>query len=194
MYHLTTGSLANYQGMANVNIRHVSRYSSCTRGARSNAFDRNRRLCSDGMSRRIVCFTHDNLHDMLTYYTCRYIFNRQPGKALPFFLRLRRPNVFDLIRENNLFTAVQDQALLLVEFDQELVERRKAQGEDVQGGSAAISLLVDHTHSIPVCALVFNYTVHLTLIFRFRAWFNNCKLDHISFTCTWMRCSIRIHN
>jgi hypothetical protein len=58
--------------------------------------------------------------------------------------------VFDLIRENNLFTAVQDQALLLVEFDQELVKKRKAEGEDVQGRSAAIALLVDHTHSIPV--------------------------------------------
>lgn len=64
--------------------------------------------------------------------------------------------MFDLIRENNLFTAVQDQALLLVEFDQELVERRRTQGEDVQGRSAAISLLVDHTHSIPVRALPLN--------------------------------------
>ena len=89
-------------------------------------------------------------------WICSYISNRQPGKALPFVLRLRRPNVFDLIRENNLFTAVQDQALLLVEFDQELVERRRAQGEDVQGRSAAISLLVDHTHSIPVRTLPLN--------------------------------------
>jgi len=76
--------------------------------------------------------------------------NRQPGKALPFLLRLRQPHVFDLIRENNLFTAIQDQALLLVEFDQELVEKRKKAGEDVQGTSTAIKLLVDHIHSIPV--------------------------------------------
>ena len=62
--------------------------------------------------------------------------------------------MFDLIRENNLFTAVQDQALLLVEFDQELVEKRRAQGEVVLGRSAAIALLVDHTHSIPVCISV----------------------------------------
>jgi hypothetical protein len=58
--------------------------------------------------------------------------------------------VFDLIRENNLFTDVQDQALLLVEFDQGLVEKRRARGEVVQGRSTAIALLVDHTHSIPV--------------------------------------------
>ena len=51
--------------------------------------------------------------------------NRQPGKALPYLLRLRRPHVFDLIRENNLFTAIQDQALLLVEFDHELMEKAK---------------------------------------------------------------------
>lgn len=80
----------------------------------------------------------------------RYIANRQPGKALPFLLRLRRPHVFDLIRDNNLFTDVQDQALLLVEFDQELLERKKEQGEDTSGRSVAIALLVDHTHSIPV--------------------------------------------
>lgn len=54
-----------------------------------------------------------------------YIKNRQPGKALPYFLRLRRPNVFQLIRENHLFTDVQDQALLLVEFDQELLKQRE---------------------------------------------------------------------
>lgn len=83
----------------------------------------------------------------------RYTANRQPGKALPFFLRLRRPNVFDLIREHNLFTAVQDQALLLVEFDQELMEKKRKDGgtvEDEKG--AAIRLLVEHTHSIPVRA------------------------------------------
>lgn len=80
----------------------------------------------------------------------RYIANRQPGKALPFLLRLRRPHVFDLIRDNNLFTDVKDQALLLVEFDQELLEKKKEQGEDTSGRSVAIALLVDHTHSIPV--------------------------------------------
>lgn len=82
-----------------------------------------------------------------------YLVNRQPGKALPYFLRLRRPHVFDLIREHNLFTAVQDQALLLVEFDQE--RKGKMDEEDIDSAKgrhgAAIQLLVDHTHSIPVC-------------------------------------------
>lgn len=83
----------------------------------------------------------------------RYTANRQPGKALPFYLRLRRPNVFDLIREHNLFTDVRDQALLLVEFDQELIEQRRKNGEVVNDKeSPAITLLVDHIHSIPVGA------------------------------------------
>ena len=85
--------------------------------------------------------------------------NRQPTNALPFFLKRRRPGVFDLIRDNNLFTAVRDQALLLVEFDDDLErQRREETGEvevfDDKGRplvrSKSISLLVDHIHSIPV--------------------------------------------
>ncbi|KZT06554.1 vacuolar protein sorting-associated protein 41 [Laetiporus sulphureus 93-53] len=84
-----------------------------------------------------------------------YTINRQPGKALPYFLRLRRPNVFDLIREYNLFTAIQDQALLLVEFDQGLIDKRKQIGEEVDPeNSTAIKLLVDHIHSIPIGRVV----------------------------------------
>jgi len=79
----------------------------------------------------------------------RYAANRQPGKALYFYLRLRRPNVFELIREHNLFTDVQDQVLLLVEFDHELMEKRKTTGQDT-GQSETIALLVNNTHSIPV--------------------------------------------
>ncbi|CAG8570731.1 10525_t:CDS:10, partial [Cetraspora pellucida] len=37
-----------------------------------------------------------------------YAYNREPEKALEYNLRLRRPNVFDLIRTYNLFSAVQD--------------------------------------------------------------------------------------
>lgn len=106
----------------------------------------------------------------------RYLLNRQPGKALPYFLKLRRPGVFDLIRDHNLFTDVQDQALLLIEFDQDLIltrnkenEKEKeslsvattttttklkklpAEEEEDEGKfGTAITLLVDHTHSIPV--------------------------------------------
>ncbi|KAH9482153.1 Vacuolar protein sorting-associated protein 41-like protein [Psilocybe cubensis] len=88
-----------------------------------------------------------------------YTANRQPGKALPFYLRLRKSNVFDLIRDNNLFTDVQDQVLLLVEFDHELIQKRKeslGKGEqpDVNVQSDAITLLVDNLHSIPISRVV----------------------------------------
>lgn len=59
--------------------------------------------------------------------------------------------MFDLIRENNLFTDVQDQVLLLVEFDHELMEKRKQEGwVGAEVKSDAITLLVNNTHSIPV--------------------------------------------
>jgi hypothetical protein len=46
---------------------------------------------------------------------------------------------------------VQDQVLLLVEFDHELMEKRKAKGvEGDEFESEAINLLVDNVHSIPV--------------------------------------------
>ncbi|KLT39187.1 vacuolar protein sorting-associated protein 41 [Cutaneotrichosporon oleaginosum] len=72
----------------------------------------------------------------------------QPARALPYFLRLRKPGVFDLIREHNLFDAVQEQALLLVEFDHERLREGDVDKEGKHG--AAIQLLVDHTLAIPV--------------------------------------------
>ena len=85
-----------------------------------------------------------------------HLMNRQPGKALPYYLRLRKAGVFDLIRDHNLFPDVQDQALLLVDFEQDMKRRRekgipgayRQTGQSKHG--AAIDLLVDHTHSIPV--------------------------------------------
>ena len=89
-----------------------------------------------------------------------YIANRQPGQALTYFLRLRRPNVFQLIQDNNLYTDVQGQVLLLVEFDQEIIEtRRKAGekegklGENAVDRGQAINLLVNYTQSIPVSSI-----------------------------------------
>ncbi|KIL61097.1 hypothetical protein M378DRAFT_82848, partial [Amanita muscaria Koide BX008] len=86
-----------------------------------------------------------------------YFINRQPGKALPYYLRPRRPNVFNLIRENNLFTDVSDQVLLLVEFDNELMMKKKEEGKAVnESKSEVITLLVDNIHSIPVRILLPN--------------------------------------
>ena len=102
----------------------------------------------------LTCKSRNDVELLLSavsFVFIRYIANRQPGKALPFYLRLRRPTVFDLIRDNNLFTDVQDQALLLVEFDHELMNKRKEEGIEVDNErSDAITLLVDHIHSIRV--------------------------------------------
>ena len=90
-----------------------------------------------------------------------YIANRQPGQALQYFLRLRRPNVFQLIQDNNLYTDVQGQVLLLVEFDQELIEMKRKSGEkegkpgeNTVDRGQAINLLVNYTQSIPVSAIL----------------------------------------
>ena len=93
-----------------------------------------------------------------------YTANRQYGKALPYFLRLRRSNVIDLIREHNLFTDVQDQVLLLVQFDHELMRKRMEGVEPVkeETESDAINLLVDNIHSIPVFLVLFPLSRTLT--------------------------------
>ncbi|THV02760.1 vacuolar protein sorting-associated protein 41 [Dendrothele bispora CBS 962.96] len=93
-----------------------------------------------------------------------YTSNRQPGKALPFYLRLRRPNVFNLIRENNLYTDVKDQVLELVEFDMQLREKDRSRVDDEtvgkvdattkEGKGEAIELLVNNVHSIPIGRVV----------------------------------------
>ena len=68
--------------------------------------------------------------------------------------------MFELIREHNLFTAVQDQALLLVEFDHELMNKGK--DADLNERGIAITLLVDHIHSIPVRHLLVFLVIYIT--------------------------------
>ncbi|KAI9018076.1 hypothetical protein CLU79DRAFT_761600 [Phycomyces nitens] len=56
-----------------------------------------------------------------------YTYNNQPDKAIEYNLRLRRPNAFELIQEYNMFDAVKDKAVLLMEFDQHLIKKEEAQ-------------------------------------------------------------------
>ncbi len=98
-------------------------------------------------------------------YAVRYVANKQADKALPYLLRLRKPHVFAFIREFNLFSAVQDQVLLLVDFDREseVSTTVPTNGDFVASPTTgspeppsthrhgeAIALLVDHVYSIPV--------------------------------------------
>lgn len=78
-----------------------------------------------------------------------YVKNRQPGKALPYYLRLKRSGVFDLIRENNLLMDVRDRARQLIEFEEAVRE----ENGDMRPGQA-IQLLVDNVYSIPVQRVV----------------------------------------
>ena len=97
--------------------------------------------------------------------------------------------MFDLIREHNLFTDVQDQILLLVEFDHELMEKRKQEGwAGAEVKSDAISLLVNNIHSIPVSFVFPSHLIRLTIFFCFRLheWCSNSKNSHIIFSFTWM--------
>ena len=92
----------------------------------------------------------------------RYTRDDRADRALEYFLRLRRPNVFELIREHDLFSAVRDKAILLMEFDQYLYEKnikeRKEAGqapsklapEDELTKGPAVQLMVQHTDEIPV--------------------------------------------
>ena len=98
--------------------------------------------------------------------------------------------MFDLIRENNLFTDVQDQILLLVEFDHELMEKRKQEGwEGTEVKSDAINLLVNNIHSIPVSFVFLLPCPPFLFLFetlRLHGWCNNFRNDRIIFSSTWM--------
>jgi len=86
--------------------------------------------------------------------------NRQPGKALPYFLQLRRVGALELIQEHNLFTNVQDQVVQLIDYEKDLAKRegKKPMPRDEvptfspspKKHGSAIDLMVEHTHSIPV--------------------------------------------
>ncbi|KAI9491298.1 hypothetical protein BDB00DRAFT_767376 [Zychaea mexicana] len=60
-----------------------------------------------------------------------YTYNNQPDKAIEYNLRLRRPNAFELIQEYNMFDAVKDKAVLLMEFDQHLYDSEQDKAEKV---------------------------------------------------------------
>ncbi|CAG8459764.1 7650_t:CDS:10 [Paraglomus occultum] len=105
-----------------------------------------------------------------------YAYNREPDKALEYNLRLRRPNVFELIRDYNLFSALEGRIILLMEFDQHLMkeeeerEKKEKQSESADGDTAqknstksrakrqsegpAVQLLVQNTELVPTFLVV----------------------------------------
>ncbi|RCH84632.1 Vacuolar protein sorting-associated protein 41, partial [Rhizopus stolonifer] len=77
-----------------------------------------------------------------------YTYNNQPDKAIEYNLRLRRPNAFELIQEYNMFDAVKDKAVLLMEFDQHLLEKEENKATK-PSNMPAVQLLVKNTDAIP---------------------------------------------
>lgn len=79
----------------------------------------------------------------------RYTFNHQPDKAIEYNLRLHRPDAFKLIQEYNMFDAIKDKAVLLMEFDQHLLEKEENK-KTKSTKMPAVQLLVKNTEAIPV--------------------------------------------
>ncbi|OBZ81420.1 Vacuolar protein sorting-associated protein 41 [Choanephora cucurbitarum] len=77
-----------------------------------------------------------------------YTYNNQPDKAIEYNLRLRRPNAFELIQEYNMFDAVKDKAILLMEFDQYLLQKEENKSTR-PSQMPAVQLLVKNTDAIP---------------------------------------------
>ncbi|RUP49413.1 hypothetical protein BC936DRAFT_142590 [Jimgerdemannia flammicorona] len=61
-----------------------------------------------------------------------YLHDHQVAKAIEYNLRLRRPNVFDLIRTHNMFAAVKDKAMLLMEFDEYLLKKEREKEKETK--------------------------------------------------------------
>lgn len=106
---------------------------------------------------RLTRINDDSNVILMTCLSELYILNHQPGKALAYYLRLRKPEVFELIKDHNLFTDVQDQVLLLIEFDDELNPYHALSTKE---HGIAINLLVEHTHSIPVSSVITQLSNH----------------------------------
>eukprot|EP01111_Echinosteliopsis_oligospora_P016112 TRINITY_DN6578_c0_g1_i1.p1 TRINITY_DN6578_c0_g1~~TRINITY_DN6578_c0_g1_i1.p1 ORF type:complete len:893 (+),score=224.14 TRINITY_DN6578_c0_g1_i1:30-2708(+) len=68
-----------------------------------------------------------------------YTYDKQFDKTLEILLKLKRGRVFELIKKHNLFDAIQDKVLLLMEFDD---------------SEEAVRLLVDNTDKIPIPQVV----------------------------------------
>ncbi|RCH83374.1 Vacuolar protein sorting-associated protein 41, partial [Rhizopus stolonifer] len=77
-----------------------------------------------------------------------YTFNNQLDKAIEYNLRLRRPSAFQLIQEYNMFDAVKDKALLMMELDQDLL-KKEHDAEMTPTKMPAVQLLVKNTDAIP---------------------------------------------
>ncbi|KAF9307478.1 Vacuolar protein sorting-associated protein 41 [Mortierella antarctica] len=112
-----------------------------------------------------------------------YTRDGRADRALEYFLRLRRPNVFDLIRDHNLYSTVKDKAVLLMEFDQYLYDQKIKEREEAKKGKyttepsgeyektaeeeltqgPAVQMMIEHTEEIPIKHVVPQLSNHSRL-------------------------------
>lgn len=71
-----------------------------------------------------------------------YTYDKQFDKTLDIWLRLKRGDVFGLIKQHNLYDAVHDKVVLLMEFN---IEK-------------AVDMLVTNTDKIPIGQVFFTFT------------------------------------
>ncbi|RUS21513.1 vacuolar protein sorting-associated protein 41 [Endogone sp. FLAS-F59071] len=76
-----------------------------------------------------------------------YTHNNQFDKAIEYNLRLHRPNAFDLIRQHNMFSAIKDKAMLLMESDEYLLRMEHNKNRKA-AEMPAVQLLVQNVDSI----------------------------------------------
>ncbi|KAJ9079816.1 Vacuolar protein sorting-associated protein 41, variant 4 [Entomophthora muscae] len=86
-----------------------------------------------------------------------YQLNCQPEKALEFLLELRNPLAFRLVQEFNLYSAIKDQVVALMQFDIDQYDNPEAyQAADVRETceGRAVVLLARNIEAIPISSVV----------------------------------------
>ncbi|KAI8332834.1 hypothetical protein BC941DRAFT_462763 [Chlamydoabsidia padenii] len=94
-----------------------------------------------------------------------YTYKNQPDKAIEYNLRLRRPNAFELIQEYNMFDAVKDKAVLLMEFDQHLIKKQEAEKATKLSTMPAVQLLVKNTEAMKPSKIVRQLRQHREFLY-----------------------------
>lgn len=120
--------------------------------------------------------------NFFSHYLCSmplfsYTHNSQFDKAIEYNLRLHRPYAFDLIRQHNMFSAIKDKAMLLMESDEYLLGKEKNENKKATE-MPAVQLLVQNVDSIPV-SLYFTLLCQCCLLVCLVEFIGNSRLKFL---------------
>ena len=94
---------------------------------------------------RVVLVGHSIVVPNKSYLILSYLISSQSLPSLSFVInRLKNKDVFELILKHNLFAAISDKIVILMEFDM----------------STAVQMLLDNREKIPVCVYCSVYIVY----------------------------------